>query len=50
MAANVTFHFKDGTVRKTLKGYTVPYNESTKALYDLINGYKESSTKKDKTA
>jgi len=26
----------DGTVRESMKGYTLPYNETTKIAYDLL--------------
>lgn len=47
--ANVTFYFKDGTSAKTLKGYKIKFDDSTKDLYMLVNNtYKTLA--KDKTA
>lgn len=45
---NVTFHFRDGSTRKTLKGYTIPLNDETKCIYDLIMSF--GNSKNDKTA
>ena len=40
MVPNITFHFKDGSTRKSLKGYKVPLNEQTKQLYVFLINHK----------
>lgn len=48
--ANVTIYLKDGTKRKSLEGYKIPFNDETKDIYDLIKNHKMKGSSKDKTA
>ena len=36
----ITHIMKDGTVRDSIEGYVIPYNQQTKIIYQMLAGVK----------